>query len=122
MPPPHQPVPQPLLHLLPVLSSTATVTFAFTEYWTLIPFLQPSILPQSLSHFWNSYLYTTIPGWVGLGLVSASTGLMAWRNGGTGGGRGMDRLSRSLYGWGTVFALGHYVFGPLVGVISFRFH
>ena len=26
----------------------------------------------------------------------------------------MDRLSKSLYGWGTVFALGHYVFGPMV--------
>lgn len=26
----------------------------------------------------------------------------------------MDRLSKSLYGWGTVLALGHYVFGPMV--------
>lgn len=26
----------------------------------------------------------------------------------------MDRLSKSLYGWGTVFALGHYLFGPPV--------
>jgi hypothetical protein len=96
----------PLLRLLPVLSSTASVTFCFTEYWTLIPFLQASIPPRSLSSFWSSYLYTTIPGWVGFGLLSASTGFLGWRN--------TTGTTKSLYGWGTVLALGHYVFGPMV--------
>jgi hypothetical protein len=30
-------------------------------------------------------------------------------------------MTRSLYGWGTVFALGHYIFGPWVCALSIRY-
>lgn len=46
-----------LRHLIPVLSSTASVSFCLSEYWTLIPFLRDDIPPQSLARFWESYLY-----------------------------------------------------------------
>lgn len=46
-----------LRHLIPVLSSTASVSFRLSEYWTLIPFLRDDIPPQSLARFWESFLY-----------------------------------------------------------------
>ncbi|TVY64250.1 hypothetical protein LSUE1_G008223, partial [Lachnellula suecica] len=101
-----------LTSLIPVLTSTASVTFCFTEYWTLLPFLHPSIPPQSLSAFWDSYLYRTMPGWLGFGLTSAVTGYLSFRS--TAG------VTRQLYGWGTVLALGHYAFGPSVAKIIER--
>lgn len=94
--------------IIPVLSSTASLTFCFTEYWTLLPFRQPEIPPQSLSAFQNSYLYQTIPGWVGFGLISIATGFLNWKH--------TVGTTRSLYGWGTAFTLGHYIFGPTVGI------
>lgn len=84
-----------LIHLIPVLYSTASVTFCFTEYWTLIPFLNPSIPPTSLSEFWNSYLYQTIPGWVGFGLTSSVTGYLSYRSL-----KNTSGITRGLYGWG----------------------
>jgi hypothetical protein len=51
-----------LTQLIPVLTSTASVTFCFTEYWTFIPFLHPEIPPQALSKFWSSYFYQSMPG------------------------------------------------------------
>ncbi|PVH76597.1 hypothetical protein DL98DRAFT_592048 [Cadophora sp. DSE1049] len=92
-----------LRHLIPVLSSTASVSFCFSEYWTLIPFLQSDMLPQSLAHFWESYLYQTIPGWLGFGMTSVLMGYLSYRR--------TDDLSRRLYGWGVLFALSHYAFG-----------
>jgi hypothetical protein len=59
--PPSVPVSPSLLRLVPLLTSTASVTFFFTQYWMLIPFLQPSMPPESISKFWNSYIYQTIP-------------------------------------------------------------
>lgn len=58
------------------------------------------------------------PGWIGFGLISAVSGSLTWQGlrGTPLGTRdsGKGAIARSLYGWGVVFALGHYVFGPPV--------
>ncbi|KAE8441303.1 hypothetical protein EG329_005533 [Mollisiaceae sp. DMI_Dod_QoI] len=95
-----------LRHLIPVLSSTASVAFCFTEYWTLMPFRRADIPSESLSSFWDDYLYNTIPAWAGFGLTSSISGYLCFRN--------TTGLTKTLYGWGTVLALGHYAFGPTV--------
>ncbi|KAG4411752.1 hypothetical protein IFR04_015114 [Cadophora malorum] len=88
-----------LRHLIPVLSSTASVSFRLSEYWTLIPFLRDDIPPQSLARFWESFLYR----WLGFGMTSALMGYFFYRR--------TVGLSRRLYGWGVLFTLSHYVFG-----------
>ncbi|KUJ18564.1 uncharacterized protein LY89DRAFT_683511 [Mollisia scopiformis] len=98
-----------LRHLIPVLSSTASVAFCFTEYWTLLPFRRSDIPPESLSHFFDDYFYNTIPGWAGFGLISSISGYLCFRN--------TTGLARTLYGWGTVLTLGHYAFGPPISKV-----
>ncbi|KAH6691222.1 hypothetical protein BKA61DRAFT_715312 [Leptodontidium sp. MPI-SDFR-AT-0119] len=97
------PITPTLRHLVAVLSSTASVSFAMSEYWTFIPFLRDDIPPQSLVVFWDSFLYQKIPGWLGFGMTSAIAGYLSHRCSGG--------LSRRLYGWGVIFALSHYAFG-----------
>ncbi|KAH7364688.1 hypothetical protein BKA65DRAFT_491869 [Rhexocercosporidium sp. MPI-PUGE-AT-0058] len=97
------PVTPSLRYLIPVLSSTASVSFAFSEYWTFIPFLRDDISPQSLVKFCDSFLYQIIPGWLGFGMTSALAGYLSYRC--------SNGHSRRLYGWGVVFALAHYAFG-----------
>ncbi|KAH6675722.1 hypothetical protein B0J14DRAFT_652564 [Halenospora varia] len=109
-----------ILPLLPVLTSTASLTFCLTEYWTLLPFLSPSIPATSLSKFWDQYLYLTSPGWIGFGLGSAFVGWVVG-SGNDGVARGMRGIvGRKWYLWGTGCALGHYLFGYSVARIIQR--
>ncbi|KAL2060176.1 hypothetical protein VTL71DRAFT_9571 [Oculimacula yallundae] len=89
--------------LIPVLTSTASVSFALSEYWTFMPFLRPDISPQSLVNFWDSFLYPSSPAWLGFGLTSSLFGYLSYRS--------SQNPSRRLYGWGVIFALSHYAFG-----------
>ncbi|KAH8819256.1 hypothetical protein F5884DRAFT_848582 [Xylogone sp. PMI_703] len=94
------------LRLLPVLSSTASTMVAISEIWTILPFLKPSIEENAVTTWFDNWLYYSLPGAVGLGLTSTIAGYLGWKN--TGGG------ARFCYGWGTVLAVGHFVFGPTI--------
>ena len=102
--------PTTFLNYLPVLSSTATVFFAIKAHMALYPLLQPSIPFNILSPYWKQYLTFSIPGWVALGAINVAAGGYAWKsNSGT---------IKTLYGWGTIFALSHNLFGPPVSWTS----
>lgn len=95
-----------LLRYLPVLSSTATVFFAIKGHMALFPLLQPSVPSEILSPYWKQYFFLSVPGWVGLGAANVIVGYFGWKNN--------YGAVKALYGWGTVFALGHNLFGPAV--------
>ncbi|KAH9950087.1 hypothetical protein B0H21DRAFT_23241 [Amylocystis lapponica] len=95
-----------LLHLTPVLSATAALTFAASEYWTLLPWLKPDTQPQALSKWFDQWFRYGTAGVVVFGTASLVGGYASWRD--TVGG------ARALYKYGIFFAVGHFAFVPPV--------
>jgi len=94
------------VRILPLLAATASTTYALSEAWTLLPFFQPSISSSALSTWFNSWLYHAIAGVITLGATSVITGYLGWKN--------SVGAARTMFGWGTVFAAGHFVYVPVV--------
>ncbi|KIJ64330.1 hypothetical protein HYDPIDRAFT_188050 [Hydnomerulius pinastri MD-312] len=93
-----------LIRLVPVLSSTASVTFAISEYQTLIPWLNQDLPPNHLSVWFSRWFKLGGMGVLAFGVAST------W--GGYAGMRGTVGGASALYKYGTYFALGHFAFAP----------
>ncbi|KAF9235004.1 hypothetical protein BU15DRAFT_65221 [Melanogaster broomeanus] len=95
-----------LIRLVPVLSSTASVTFAMSEYQTLVPWLSRDLPSKHLATWFNHWFKLGTVGILAFGIASTWGGYLGWRE--TAGGASV------LYKYGTYFALGHFAFAPPV--------
>ncbi|EGN92624.1 hypothetical protein SERLA73DRAFT_190806 [Serpula lacrymans var. lacrymans S7.3] len=95
-----------LLHLTPVLSATASVTYAMSEYFTLIPWLRKDTPSTTLSTWFNDWFRLGLVSVLTFGTVSVAGGYAGWKD--TVGGASV------LYMYGTFFAIGHFAFVPWI--------
>jgi len=95
-----------LVRLLPVLSSTASVVFAISEYQTLIPWLGRDLPSKHLSSWFNRWFRLAVVGVLVFGVTSTWGGYLGWR--------GTVGTASALYKYGTCFALGHFAFVPSI--------
>ncbi|KAH7911868.1 hypothetical protein BJ138DRAFT_1149662 [Hygrophoropsis aurantiaca] len=94
------------LRLLPVLSSTASVVVALSEYQALLPWLNHDIPSESLSPWFDSWFRLVLAGILALEATSVVGGYMGWK--------GTIGKAKFQYKFGTILALGHFVFAPTI--------
>lgn len=105
--------PLPLLHALPLATSTATLAHALAELHTTSAFLIPpiahdsnAVLPTWFDHFFNRGVWTVLT--LNLGTISSAAATLYFE-------RQRPRLQTSaFYGIGLACAVGHLLFVPLV--------
>ncbi|CAI6230545.1 unnamed protein product [Periconia digitata] len=105
-----------LIRLLPALTSTTLLTYAFSESLFLTPFMHPTIRPQSnsfLPPYFARWLarakYVIIIGYPATFLAGAANLLSS-----------PGQFATKLYGTGMLFSLAHiFVFGPrMLGLLE----
>lgn len=116
--------PNQLALLLPLLASTAQLTFSLAEYIAIRPFLsspptskdkekEELVQPRAVQRWWEGFWIPGLGAVVGFGLMSVGGGVRAaMRSPGAGGGYG--GRARLWYGAGVCFAGAHFAFGPKV--------
>ncbi|EIW81048.1 hypothetical protein CONPUDRAFT_82130 [Coniophora puteana RWD-64-598 SS2] len=95
-----------LFHLAPVLTSGASLAWAFSEYQTLIPFLQSDIPAAPLASWFNRWFRLATAGIVGCGLASTSWGYV--------GSTRAAGMAGRLYLYGAVLSAAHFAFVPWI--------
>lgn len=105
--------PLPLLHAIPLATSTGTLAHALLELHTTSAFLVPPIrrasnpvLPTWFDHFFNRAVWTVLA--LNLGTISSAAATLYFH-------RQRPQLQTSkFYGVGLACAVGHLLFVPLV--------
>jgi hypothetical protein len=99
------------LHLLPVITSTATIMFFSMECLTIKSFLSPLVPASTISAFWKAYTFNSSQ----LGIryayntLSAISGMMCYYSL-----RKTRAGVKEFYAIGVVFSLMHFAFEPWV--------
>ena len=101
--------------ILPLCTSSATLGLALFEYPVFLSFLQakPTIAGAPLSRFWEPFLKSGGGFITGLGVTTTASGLLCWRYLNTHGHLETTAVSK-WYLYGSIFALAHFAFFPLV--------
>ena len=118
--------PNQLILLLPLLASTANLTFSAAEFVTIRPLVadrgdggEKELQPRAVQRWWEGFWIPGMGAVVGLGLASVGGGIRAaMRSPGAGGGYG--GRARLWYGAGVCFAAGHFLFAPKVSTSAAR--
>lgn len=112
--------PSQLVLLLPLLASTANLTFSAAEFLTIRPLVadrgdggEKELQPRAVQRWWEGFWIPGLGVVVGLGLGAVGGGIRAaMRSPGAGGGYG--GRARLWYGAGVFFAGAHFAFAPKV--------
>ncbi|KAF8555194.1 hypothetical protein OG21DRAFT_1508015 [Imleria badia] len=95
-----------LARLVPVLSSTASLTLALSEYQALIPWRSSDLPPKHFSAWFDRWFKLVLAGVLVFGITSTYSGYAAYN--------ATLGPARTMYKYGTCFALAHFVFAPPV--------
>ena len=92
--------------LIPLLTTTASLSFAVAEFEFMSPFVRAkSIPPESTSAFWDYALRPGLASVVVYNGTSTIAGAILWTK------LPQDSFGRTLVGWGTLAAFAHFAFG-----------